>query len=263
MQFEAALSELYQYKPLPDVPGFKIPVPLPILSPFPTPSPPKAGEKRDSLTSSISNAAPNVQQKLMLSEDEIYDDFMASFADTAPVNIRMSAAQVSALKQRVMSALGSKLRSHLSSQDVITALIVSAINRSDPGHISQVLTMVNVSLIFHNLAPNFDDPKISLYFLLRHGSAMKFRGSLIIEPNHYGGNSISTAMTKILSLEEQTDLSLVALAVRDGMVEIRNQEILHARVAAAQADGVVWANAGVSRRITQPRGRAIVNSTVK
>lgn len=87
---------------------------------------------------------------------------MANLSDTVAVNIRLSAVQIAALKRHVTEILiaraepgfasagppeteAGRTTIHLSAQDVISALIISTINRFDAGHISQIGTMVNVS----------------------------------------------------------------------------------------------------------------------
>lgn len=70
-------------------------------------------------------------------------------------------------------------------------------------------------------------------------------------------------MTRPLSSTEETDVASIALAIRLSMLELRDPDVLNERVSAAQATGLQWSNQGLSRRITQPWGRAIVNATAK
>jgi hypothetical protein len=68
------------------------------------------------------------------------------------------------------------------------------------------------------------------------------------------------AITKVLSHEEQIDMPLIALAVRQSVAELRDPAVLNGRIASAQADIPTLTNAGITRRITPPRGRAVMNA---
>lgn len=151
-KFEAVLSDLYQSKPPSRVEAFRILKPLVPADTAPELAP----------TSKICDLPP---LQGSIAEEDMYDDFMTNMAGSAAVNIRLSAPQITALKQRVKATLISRaepgFRSaesveatiHLSSQDVIVALIISTINRFDDGHISQVSTTVTVSVVSPRVIP--------------------------------------------------------------------------------------------------------------
>lgn len=70
-------------------------------------------------------------------------------------------------------------------------------------------------------------------------------------------------MTKPLSSTQRRDIATVALALRHGMLELRNPEVLRERVSATQSTGAVYANRGLARRFNLPWGKANVNATTK
>lgn len=92
---------------------------------------------------------------------------------------------------------------------------------------------------------------------------IQYRDSLSIELKHYGGNSLCTTLTKPLCSAERNDIAAVALAIRHGMLELRDPEVLRERVSAAQSTGAAYANRGLARRFNLPRGKANVNATTK
>lgn len=171
MKFEAALSNLYQSKNPSGVPAFRIAKPLASMI-IGSVSAPSSVTPSNSTLSTPQPASP---------EEDIYDDFINNLSDTAAVNIRLSAVQISALKRHITEILVIRAEPgfasarppkteaetaiiHLSAQDVISALIISTINRFDAGHISQIATMVNVSrshlhqeIIFNLNLPNTRD----------------------------------------------------------------------------------------------------------
>jgi hypothetical protein len=80
--------------------------------------------------------------------DEAYDHLAENFKETAPINLRINASQSSELKRRAVDALGDKLPPgmFLSAQDVITGLVVSAVNRCDP-EIDHIYSLFNVKTL--------------------------------------------------------------------------------------------------------------------
>lgn len=140
------MSDLYQSKPPSRVEAFRILQPLELAGAIPDPT--LAPDASDS---------PAPLASATIAEEDLYDNFASNAAGSVAVNVRLSAPQIAALKQRVIDTLISRAEPgfgptetgeaaiHLSAQDVITALVASTVNRFDDGHISHILTAVTVS----------------------------------------------------------------------------------------------------------------------
>lgn len=82
--------------------------------------------------------------------NDVYDHLLENVKDTDSVTLRVTVGQLSRLKRRTVEELQrlGELEDgvHLSSQDCLIALVMSSINRFDPGHINHIMSLFNVSL---------------------------------------------------------------------------------------------------------------------